>query len=201
MNSTDSIVLQPVAHPDLSLDGLFEVTLLKDAQVASQAPATVSRLQQLKELAQTAQGCCVLESLILEIRAVAVLLAAQRPMAGLSPQFFSDEADWLAARIIVLGLVVVAVSKDQLELLREANLRIQRWAARHRLNIVGAKPLLLPFAADELLCLKGWTAQSLSEQGNGDKSWEAVIAGSLQVRQACRAQAKMVDSLPDEFLV
>lgn len=59
---------------------------------------------------------CVLESLFPEVRTLAYLSAA-----GGSPQ----RADWLAARVMVFSLDHLQLSRDELRLMDEVNLRLQ----------------------------------------------------------------------------
>ena len=54
-------------------------------------------------------GHAAAEALLPQIRAAAMLIAAERhDFSGRSPQTFADEADWFAARILVLLVYVCA---------------------------------------------------------------------------------------------
>jgi len=86
----------------------------------------------------------VLEALLPPLRAAAMLLAARRvDWSAASPARLADEADWMAARILVLGLSEVSVTLAQLPLLETANQRLQELGAGVGLQLGPATPALV----------------------------------------------------------
>lgn len=80
------------------------------------------------------QPFMVSEALIPQIRLVASLIAAERmDFTRATPDTFSDEADWFAARILVLGVRVFHLDITLIPMLKLANTRAQRFAGKHRL--------------------------------------------------------------------
>ncbi|AVG18424.1 hypothetical protein CFN79_22635 [Chromobacterium vaccinii] len=67
----------------------------------------------------------LLESMLPEIRQLAMLLAAGRPRASPTPAWLSDEADWLAARIYLLRLEKVEMAEGDQDILERANSRLR----------------------------------------------------------------------------
>lgn len=77
---------------------------------------------------------CVSEALLPEIRTIATLIAASRHhFHKNSPSHFTDEADWLAARMLVLRVRIFHLSPEQRPLLQIANKRAQTFAHQHGL--------------------------------------------------------------------
>lgn len=90
-------------------------------------------------------GCAtVLEAMLPPLRAAAMLLAARRmDWSAAAPARLADEADWMAARILVLGLSEVSVTLAQLPLLEAANCRLQELGAALGLQLRPATPALV----------------------------------------------------------
>ena len=82
----------------------------------------------------------ICEALLPQIRAVACLIAAARhDFDRVSPAQFTEEADWFAARIVVLGVRVFHLDVSLLPMLKLANQRAQQFALQHGLAWVPAK--------------------------------------------------------------
>lgn len=74
------------------------------------------------------------EALLPEIRTVATLIAAERhDFNQPSPSHFTDEADWFAARIIVLNVRFFHLEISLLPMLKMANQRAEAFARAHGL--------------------------------------------------------------------
>lgn len=81
------------------------------------------------------------EAMLPQIRMLACLSAAQRcDWTTRSPEVFTDEADWFAARILVLGVKVFHLDVTLIPMLKTANARAARLAAK----------LGLPFEAAQM---------------------------------------------------
>ena len=79
-------------------------------------------------------GHAAAEALLPQIRAAAMLIAAERhDFSGRSPQTFADEADWFAARILVLKVRMFHLDVSLNPMLRTANHRAAEFARRHNL--------------------------------------------------------------------
>lgn len=95
---------------------------------------------------ETCLGLPLLEWLLPDIRLVAMLSASQRchfPDTGSrTPNRLSDDADWLAARIAVLGARYVQLLPEQLPLLTLANQRLQRLSQVTGCSLTGASAML-----------------------------------------------------------
>ena len=80
------------------------------------------------------------EALLPQIRAVAVMIAAMRHDFGPhSPVAFTDDADWFAARIIVLRARRFHLDITLLPMLKTANRRAQAFARAHKLPFTPAE--------------------------------------------------------------
>ncbi len=80
------------------------------------------------------------EALLPQIRALACLMAAGRhDFDQASPAQFTEEADWFAARILVLGVRVFHLDVSLLPMLKLANQRAQQFALSHGLAFVPAQ--------------------------------------------------------------
>ena len=100
-------------------------------------------------------GLPLLEGLLPDIRLLAVLSAARRHRFGedaRTPARLSDDADWLAARILVLGAKYVQLTPDQLPLLEQANQRLRELA-----QLAGCRPA----CAAAMLSANGVSASTL----------------------------------------
>lgn len=96
------------------------------------------------DLLATARGVAhadlISEALLPQIRTTAMLIAAQRhDFNSRSPQAFSDEADWFAARIIVLRARVFHLDIGLNAMLHTANRRAEAFARKHGLPFTPAK--------------------------------------------------------------
>ncbi|MCD5363487.1 MULTISPECIES: hypothetical protein [Chromobacterium] len=100
----------------------------------------------------------VLESQLPQLRAMAMLLAAQRwrEQGGATPARLADAADWLAARILLLGLSHVLVTVEVFSRLDLANRRCRAWSEQAGLPFTPALPILVADAGGEL-CLQAWS--------------------------------------------
>lgn len=74
------------------------------------------------------------EALIPQVRLVAMLIAAERvDFSRATPDILSDEADWFAARILVLGVRVFHLDITLMPMLKLANKRAAAFARKHGL--------------------------------------------------------------------
>lgn len=79
-------------------------------------------------------GALISEALLPQIRTVATLIAAQRhDFSRKSPDCFTDEADFFAARILVLGVRRFHLDITLKPMLKAANQRAQAFARKHNL--------------------------------------------------------------------
>ncbi|QEY26221.1 hypothetical protein [Neisseria zalophi] len=86
------------------------------------------------------QGIQISESLLPQIRTVATLIAAMRhDFSVRSPEVFTEEADWFAARIIVLGVRRFHLDITLLPMLQTANRRARTFAASRQLAFTPAE--------------------------------------------------------------
>lgn len=82
----------------------------------------------------------VCEAMLPEIRAVAMMIAAERhDFSARSPSQFADESDWFAARILVLQAREFHLDISLKPMLDVANHRAEVFAMRHGLTFVPAK--------------------------------------------------------------
>ncbi|MDO5357322.1 MAG: hypothetical protein Q4E77_07495 [Conchiformibius sp.] len=105
----------------------------------------------------------VSEAMLPEIRAVALLIAAERrQLSRHSPSHFSDDADWLAARIIVLNIRTLHLPDNQQFMLDTANSRARAFARRFSLPFRPAKRQNAHTSRGQLLadCALGGTAHA-----------------------------------------
>ena len=80
------------------------------------------------------------EALIPQIRMVATLIAGERhDFEADSPAVFTEEADFFAARILVLGVHRFHLDITLLPMLKTANQRAQAFAKRHHLPFTPAQ--------------------------------------------------------------
>lgn len=85
----------------------------------------------------------VSEALVPQIRMVACLVAAMRhDFEQVSPHRFTEEADWFAARILVLQARRFFLDVTLLPMLALANQRAQAFAQQHGLTFVAAEGCL-----------------------------------------------------------
>ncbi|WP_051229291.1 hypothetical protein [Paludibacterium yongneupense] len=136
---------------------LMRLSLLTDVEALSGGTMPAEDLLRcLADLRRAQSGSVALESLLPEIRTAALLLAsARKDWEGDSPGRFADAADWLAARILILGLSHVELAAAQLPRLDEANRRLCRLAARFDRVWEKVQPVLVG-ASEAGLLLHGW---------------------------------------------
>lgn len=80
------------------------------------------------------------EALIPQIRLMATLIAAERlDFTQPTPDTFSEEADWFAARILVLGVRVFHLDITLIPMLKLANSRAHSFARKHQLPFHSAQ--------------------------------------------------------------
>jgi hypothetical protein len=128
------------------------------------------------------QAACLLESLLPEIRQLALHLALRRGLPrGRTPSRIAEAADWLAARMLLLEWRQLAVGLDELSLLDEANLRARQFAEAAGWEWTPTLPLLLPAGRTEGM-LQGWSAAPASAQG------EQAVPASLAFRRTVAAR-------------
>ncbi|MDO4434492.1 MAG: hypothetical protein Q4B82_07940 [Alysiella sp.] len=81
----------------------------------------------------------VSESMLPEIRLMAQMIAASRhDFNQHSPKFFTEEADWFAARLLVLQVESVHLDLTWYAVLQEANSRAAEFAQQHSLPFQAA---------------------------------------------------------------
>ena len=118
------------------------ITLLQDARLHRCMMITdgnVSRANRDRALPEQSDNL-VSEALLPQIRAVAVMIAAMRHDFGPhSPVAFTDDADWFAARIIVLRARRFHLDITLLPMLKTANRRAQAFARAHKLPFTPAE--------------------------------------------------------------
>lgn len=79
------------------------------------------------------------ESLIPNIRLIASLIAAKRhSFQSVSPDVFTEEADWFAARILVLQVQNVYLNVSLVPMLKVANARAKAFAQEHSIDFQAA---------------------------------------------------------------
>lgn len=82
----------------------------------------------------------VSEALLPQIRTTACLIAAERwDTSAASPDVFTEEADWFAARILVLGVRVFHLDVSLFPMLKLANERARQFARRRNLPFTPAR--------------------------------------------------------------
>ena len=113
------------------------------------------------------------EALIPQVRTIATLIAAERhDFNQSSPSVFTDEADFFAARILVLGVRRFHLDITLLPMLKTANQRAQTFAKHHHLPFSPAEMHMSLHARrpDKLLIME--TEHEVKPQGN-------IVADSL----------------------
>lgn len=80
------------------------------------------------------------EALLPQIRALACMIAAERhDFNRHSPEIFTEEADWFAARILVLGVRVFHLDITLIPMLQTANRRAAEYARKRNLPFIPAQ--------------------------------------------------------------
>lgn len=176
------------ASANLAQDGaVWSVTLLTDGEALANAvaPQTDCLYRYLQEQDHAA-ATPVLESLLPDIRAFAMLLSSLRQAASSSPSRFADETDWLAARIAVLELSHVAVTLSELSLLDEANRRLRTLSEQLNMTLPCAAPVLLTAPQRSGGILHGWSRQRLSGMVGAVHGMQSLLMASRLAAQQCR---------------
>ncbi|MDO1510930.1 MULTISPECIES: hypothetical protein [unclassified Neisseria] len=125
------------------------------------------------QLPETGDTALVSEAMLPQIRAVATLIAAMRhSFDTTSPNVFTEEADWFAARIIVLGVRRFHLDITMLPILNLANQRAQAFAAALKLPFVPAQMRMSLHAGRPANLLIVETEHHLASAGN-------IVADSL----------------------
>ncbi len=125
------------------------------------------------------------EAMLPEIRMVAMLIAAQRrETEQRSPAVFTDEADWFAARIIVLKVRVFCLDVCLLPMLKIANARAEAFARSRGLPFQAAqiRPSLHSGRPANML-LMACDLQGVEREG--------CLQNSRAVREQCVKQLKL----------
>lgn len=98
------------------------------------------------------------EALIVQVRSVACLIAAERLRFAdeRTPDIITTEADWFAARIVVLGVRVFHLDVTLIPMLKTANQRAKAFAQKHGLPFVPAQMRMSLHAGrpDEMLVME-----------------------------------------------
>ncbi|UOP01660.1 hypothetical protein [Kingella potus] len=112
-------------------------------------------------------GLPAAEAMLPQIRTAAMMIAAARhDFTAASPAVFAEEADWLAARILLLRVRTVRAGIGLRFVLETANRRAAAFAAEHRLPFVPAKFVPEPKTRrDSLLVLDCALASDGIDQG------------------------------------
>jgi hypothetical protein len=170
---------------------LWSIALVTDTQLVSTGSYPLaSVLQKVGRLRRQEAGQVVLESCLPEIRCVAMLSAASRQSwdGGGSPEHFTDEADWLAARIQILALSHVEVALQQMSLLELANQRVQQMCTLSGVRAVQALPVLLtrPLEPGHQMLLRGWSRIPLDAIAPLHQPLDMGSKVAQALRQRCR---------------
>ena len=83
--------------------------------------------------AQPMANNMISEAMKPEIRMTACLIAAQRWIDDThAPDIFTDEADWFAARLLVLDIHRIEIAPQNLKTLKTAIMRAKTFATQHK---------------------------------------------------------------------
>jgi len=99
----------------------------------------------------------IVESLIPGVRTLAMLFASRRCDGAISPASFSDDADWMAARILLFGAAKVVVTAAQLPVFDMARRRLMELAAFRGVTLPEVVPVLAT-GTEETPLLSLWSA-------------------------------------------
>ena len=158
------ITAEPVDHRQD--DVLWSIAVLTDGELLSASYRPLSEwLPQVERVRRHEGGHLVFESSLPEIRCLAMLLAASRIKwdGAVIAARIADAADWLAARVQVLGWSHVEVSLEQLPILDLANQRLQRMCARSGLAEISVLPILQVRAPSGTpIVMRGWSRLPIS---------------------------------------
>ncbi|WP_373742086.1 hypothetical protein [Neisseria sp.] len=131
-------------------------------------------------------GIAVSEALLPQIRTTAVMIAAMHHcFDGRSPDVFTEEADWFAARILVLGVRRFHLDVTLKPMLDAANRRAEAFALRHGLPFTPAEIRMSLHARRPANLLIVETALALPECGN-------MVADSLALARSIGNMAETV---------
>ncbi|MBA8734503.1 hypothetical protein [Chromobacterium violaceum] len=161
------------------LGNLRPIILVRDGECLRQA-LDHGRHPLTAWLSRQRQCGWLLESLLPEIRLLAMLLAARRAGCRPTPPRLSDEADWLAARIYLLRLERVEMAKLENDILEQANARL-----RELCGAAAPEAAALPASFGPVpWLLGGWAPfQQLVRDAGGAA---AMAANSRRLRPQCR---------------
>jgi hypothetical protein len=122
----------------------------------------------------------LLESMLPEIRLLAMLLAARRPRARPTPPRLSDEADWLAARIYLLRLEKVEMAEAENDVLARANDRLRELCGAGAPEATACAAV----SPQPVWLLAGWAPFQQAARDVGGIA--AMAANSRRLRPQCR---------------
>jgi hypothetical protein len=179
-DSKDIIALPQTALPVERTAVLWRVYLLADAEaLACGKPVSLAPLALLE-----AGDAGLIESLIPEIRQLAILLAARRYCeAQPAAKRLSDGADWLAARILLLGLTHIALPESALPVLACANQRLAMLAESLGLAAPRAEALLLtPESGVGADLIQAWSETAFEHMMDGSCAISRTRALRSQLR-------------------
>lgn len=150
---------------------------------------------QLSQLRQTEinQEFMLSEALIPQLRLIAMLIAAQRlNFQQPTPAIISDEADWFAARILVMGVRVFHLDITLIPMLKTANARARAFANQHNLPFTPAQMRMSLHAGrpERLLIIE--TATQIEQN-------QDLINNSLNfAKHACLAEEALIQTCPQK---
>lgn len=99
-----------------------------------------SHAEQLLQDALPEHSFLISESLLPQVRTVAMMIASERmDFSQATPTHITEEADWFAARMLVLGVTSFHLDVTLLPMLTKANHRAEAFAKRHQLPFQAAK--------------------------------------------------------------
>lgn len=139
---------------------------------------------------QGAEQVPFIEALLPDIRLLAIFSAAQRCefIKGKNfPTRLTDEADWMAARCIVLGASYLQMTQEQLPLLTVINQRIQLLSRRAMTALPNVSAMIMPsIVPDTQSVIHIWTKEDANlltvVEGNGVE----IVALSRQMGRIAR---------------
>lgn len=122
-------------------------------------------------------GAMFCEAMLPQVRTVALMIAAERLVEGKNtPSIITDEADWFAARILVLQARVFHLDISLMFMLETANRRAQAFARKHGLDFTPARIQMSLHSGRPANLLMMKTALELDEQQD-----EGLIANSRRL--------------------
>lgn len=170
---SDIRILAPHAQPHAAARALYPVALSTDGERLAYRPGSPQALP---------ERACLLESLLPEIRQLALHLAMRRGLPpGVTPARIAEPADWLAARLLLLAWRQLEVGLDELAGLDEANRRAERLAEAAGWEWTPVLPVLSPARrADGVL--RGWSDAPAPAMDEG------AVPASLAFRRTAAAR-------------